>query len=94
MQLDIKHIAQLANLPLNNQEEKQMETQLNETLDYIKILQEVDTKNILPTAHVTGLENITREDVPSPSLTQKQALSNTKKTHNGFLIVNALLEND
>ena len=94
MKLDVKHIAKLANLPLDEQEEKKLETQLTETLDYIKILQEVDTNNVQPTAHVTGLENITREDTASSSLTQQEALSNTKKQHNGFFIVNAILEND
>jgi len=94
MKLDIKHNAQLANLPITPQEEKNLEKQLTETLNYIEMLNEIDTKNIEPTAHVTGLENITREDVPAPSLSQNQALSNTKKTHQGFFEVNAILDND
>ena len=94
MKLDIKHIAKLANLPINQQEEKKLDKQLNETLDYIEMLQEVDTKNVQPTAHVTGLENVTRTDTTSPSLSQSQALSNTKKQGNGFFIVDAILDND
>ena len=94
MQLDVKHIATLANLPLTQQEEKKLESQLKETLNYIEILQEVDTKNVQPTAQVTGLENITREDNASSSLTQKQALSNTKKTYDSFFEVAAILENE
>jgi len=94
MKLDVKHIAKLANLPITKDEEKKFESQLNETLSYVEILKEVDTKNIEPTAHVTGLENITREDTTKPSLSQLQALSNTKKKHNGFFIVDAILEND
>ena len=94
MKLDVKHIAKLANLPITNEEEKKLGTQLSETLNYIEILKEVDTKNVTPTAHVTGLENITREDKTSPSLSQKQALANAKNQHNGFFIVDAILEND
>jgi aspartyl-tRNA(Asn)/glutamyl-tRNA(Gln) amidotransferase subunit C len=94
MKLDIKHISKLANLPITKEEEQKLEAQLSETLTYIEILKEVDTKNVEPTAHVTGLENITREDKSSSSLTQKQALSNAKKQHDGFFIVNAILEND
>jgi len=63
MKLDIKHIAKLANLPINQQEEKKLDKQLNETLDYIEMLQEVNTDAVQPTAHVTGLENVTREDI-------------------------------
>jgi aspartyl/glutamyl-tRNA(Asn/Gln) amidotransferase C subunit len=94
MRLDVKHIAKLANLTVTKKEEDKLETDLNETLTYIEILKEVDTKNVEPTAHVTGLENITRDDTPYPSLSQKQALVNTTKHYNGFFIVDAILEND
>lgn len=94
MKLDIKHIAQLANLPITPQEEKKLEKQLIETLNYIEMLNEINTKNVEPTAHVTGLENITRDDVTAPSLSQNQVLSNTEKTYQGFFEVNAILDND
>jgi aspartyl-tRNA(Asn)/glutamyl-tRNA(Gln) amidotransferase subunit C len=94
MKLDVKHIAKLANLSVTKEEETKLETQLSETLNYIEILKEVDTKNVEPIAHVTGLENVIREDKTSPSLSQKQALANAKKQHNGFFIVDAILEND
>ena len=94
MKLDVKHIAKLANLPISEQEEKKLETQLNETLTYIDILKEIDTAKVKPTDHVTGLENITRDDIPQESLSQKQALSNAKKTHEGFFEVDAILDND
>lgn len=94
MKLDVTHIAKLANLPISKEEEKKLEAQLNETLTYVEILKEVDTNKVEPTAHVSGLENITREDKAVSSLSQSQALSNTNKTRNGFFIVNAILEND
>lgn len=94
MKLDVKHIAKLADLPLSQSDEKKLESQLTETLNYIDILSQVDTNDVHPTAHVTGLENVKREDIAQPSLTQKQALSNTKKHHNGFFLVNAILDND
>jgi len=94
MKLNIKHIARLANLPLSEKEEKHLETQLQETLTYVEILKGIDTNNVEPTAHVTGLENVTREDKALPSFTQKEALSNTTKVYNGFFEVEAILDND
>ncbi len=94
MKLDVRHIAKLANLPLSQEEEKKLEKQLTETLTYVEILQGVNTDKIQPTAHVTGLENVVRQDKTDESLTQKQALSNTQNLHNGFFTVNAILEND
>ena len=93
MKLNVPHIAKLANLPLSADEIKKFESQLEETLAYAEKLQEIDTDKVKPTSHVTGLENITREDIAQPSLTQKQALSNAKKTHNGSFEVDAILDN-
>lgn len=94
MKLNISHIAKLANLPISETDGKKLEGQLIETLDYIEILNGLDTKNIEPTAQVTGLENITRLDEATDSLTQKEALSNTKQQFNGFFQVDAILDND
>lgn len=94
MKLDVTHVAKLANLPLSDEEISKFEKQLDETLKYIENLQEIDTKNIKPTAHVTGLENVTREDIATESLDQKDALANAKATHEGFFQVNAILDNE
>jgi aspartyl-tRNA(Asn)/glutamyl-tRNA(Gln) amidotransferase subunit C len=94
MKINVPHVAKLASLPLSDDELNKFDKQLEETLKYIESLQEVDTKNVQPTAHVTGLENVTREDISHESLTQKQALSNAKKTHEGSFIVGAILDNE
>lgn len=91
MKIDVKHIAKLANLPLEKDEEKKFEKQLSEILSYVEKLREVDTRNVETTSQVTGLENVTREDKATPSLTQKEALSDVKSQHNGFFKVKAIL---
>jgi aspartyl-tRNA(Asn)/glutamyl-tRNA(Gln) amidotransferase subunit C len=93
MKLNVPHIAKLASLPISQAEEKKLEKQLTETLTYIDMLKEIDTTKVQPTSHVTGLENVTREDISKPSLTQTQALSNTKNQHEGFFEVDAILDN-
>ena len=92
MKIDVLHIAKLANLPLREDEIKKYEEQLLEILEYIEVLKKVKTDNVSETSQVTGLENITKEDLTTPSLSQDEALSNTKNTHNGFLKVKAILE--
>ena len=92
MKISVPHIAKLANLPLTNEEENKFERQLEDTARYVEELGEVDTTDVEPTSQVTGLENVTREDTANPSLTQEQALSNAKSTHNGLFKVNAILE--
>lgn len=93
MKIDVKHIAKLANLPLKPGEEKKFEKQLSEILTYVEKLRKVDTRNIEITSQVSGLENVTREDELKPSLTQEEALLNTKSQHNGLFKVRAILDN-
>ncbi len=59
---EIQHIADLARLELTGEEIKIYGGQLSQILDYVNQLQEVDTTDIEPTAQVTGLENVWRED--------------------------------
>ena len=92
MKINIAHTAKLASIPLSAEESTKLESQLEETLAYIERLNEVQTEGIIPTSQVTGLENVTREDVVTASFTQEEALKNSKHTYNGFFMVKALLE--
>ncbi len=93
MKINIKHVAKLANLTLTSEEEKKFENQLSKVLDYINKLNEIDTKDVAPTAQVTGLMNIQRDDVKSlPSLPAEEALKNAKSKHNNLFKVKAILE--
>ncbi|MBI4812203.1 Asp-tRNA(Asn)/Glu-tRNA(Gln) amidotransferase subunit GatC [Candidatus Falkowbacteria bacterium] len=58
----IQHIANLARLELTNEELEKYGGQLSAVLDYIDQLKEVDVSGAEPTAQVTGLQNIFRED--------------------------------
>jgi len=89
---NIKHLADLANLKLNDEELKKFPKQLSEILDYFKSLNQLDIKKVESTAQTTGLENVTREDKPDKSLDSDQALSNAKKKHKDFFITKAVLE--
>ena len=92
MKVDINHIAKLANLPILPSEKEKLEKQLEETLSYVEELNSVDTKNVQPTSQVTDLENVFRDDEAKPSISQEDALSNTKSKHNGLFKVDAIFE--
>jgi len=94
MKFNLQYIAKLANLPLKKDEEEKLSDQLNSTLDYIKMLSEVDTQDISPTSQVTDQTNVLREDKALPSFSQEDALANSKHTYNGFFKVKAILKNE
>lgn len=90
--INIKHVATLANLPIPEEKLEKLEKQLETTIEHVDRLSEIDTSKITGTNEVTKLSNVTREDVVEPSLTQEEALSNAKATHNGFFVVPVIIE--
>ena len=69
MKLDIKDIegiAELARLHLTEDEKVRYAGQLSAVLDYVEMLNEVDTTGVAETCQVTGLEDVVREDIATP----------------------------
>lgn len=58
----VQHIAKLARLRLTPEQAEKMTSELGAILNYMEILNEVDTSNVQPTAQVTGLSTVLRED--------------------------------
>ena len=59
---EVRHIAELARIGMDDKELEKMSEELSAVLDWIKQLEEVDIKTTEAVSHVTGMENITRED--------------------------------
>lgn len=55
-------MAELARLSLSNAELEKFQNQLSNILDYVELLNEVDTNGVEPTAQVTNLKNVMRAD--------------------------------
>jgi len=58
----VEEIAKLARLELSEVEKMMYAEQLSVVLEYIEMLDEVDTKGVEETCQVTGLEDVMRED--------------------------------
>ncbi|MEA3355495.1 MAG: Asp-tRNA(Asn)/Glu-tRNA(Gln) amidotransferase subunit GatC [Patescibacteria group bacterium] len=87
--INVRHVAKLANLPVSLKEEKLFSKQFKQILGYIEKLNQIDTSKVSPTYQtLNGQTNIWRQDKIEKSLTQKQALSQTSKTHKGYFLVN------
>lgn len=89
---EILHLAELAKLKLTEEEIKKFRIQLSEIISYIEQLNTVDTENIEPVSQLTDLINVSRGDKSSEaqSLTQGQALQNTKSNKDGYIRVEAI----
>jgi len=59
---EVERIAKLARLGLKDKEKKKFAEELSDILDFVNKLNQVKADKVEPTAQVTGLENITRQD--------------------------------
>ena len=75
---DVEHVAFLARLGMSSAELDRLQGQLNQILDQYAKLAELDTDAIPPTAQTIELENILRDDVVKPSLSQAAALAKAR----------------
>jgi aspartyl-tRNA(Asn)/glutamyl-tRNA(Gln) amidotransferase subunit C len=92
MKISIEHIANLARLSLSDQEKDLFGGQLEGILSYMDKLNELDTKDIMPTSHVLDIHNVTRDDVPVPSLDREDALLNAPEKTEKFYRVPKIIE--
>ena len=89
---DVEHVAHLARLGLTDAELTLLEGQLNHILDQYRILAELPTDEIAPTAQTIELENILREDIVRPSLPVAAVLANAPARDRDFIVVPAILD--
>jgi len=61
---EVRHLAWLAKIELSAQEEETLSKQMADILNYFKILDKIDTKNIEPAYHVREIKNVFRPDEP------------------------------
>jgi aspartyl-tRNA(Asn)/glutamyl-tRNA(Gln) amidotransferase subunit C len=91
---DVRHIAHLSRLNPTDDEVRLFSGQLSAILEYVEQLNEVDTKDVPPTAHALPVKNVFRDDVPGKCLTPDEALSNAPARDGQFFAVPKVLEQD
>lgn len=84
--MNIKHIAELSRIKLSDEELKKFSPQMEQILDSVKVLTEVDTKNVQPMKKHISFQDL-REDTPEESMKKEDILSNVKHIENGMVKV-------
>jgi len=87
---EVRKIAQLARIELTGAEDQRHAETISAVLDYMKILNEVDTGNIEPTYQVTGLVNVWREDAVKDCESVKDLIDQMPAVENNELVVPAV----
>ena len=84
---DVEHVALLARLELTEEEKELYAEQLAKILEYAAILNELDTSEVPPLAHVLPLKNVFREDRVGTHLDPEAVLSHAPDREERFFRV-------
>jgi aspartyl-tRNA(Asn)/glutamyl-tRNA(Gln) amidotransferase subunit C len=73
---DLRYLAKLSRFKISEEQEDAFIDHLNQTLEYVKIIDSIDTEGAQPSLTVFDLKNVLREDVIKPSYTPEKLLEN------------------
>ena len=79
----IEYIGILAKLELSGEEKEQAKKDMGKMLDYMDLLNQLDTEGIEPMCNVFPVDNVFREDVAAEEEDREQILFNAPKTKDG-----------
>jgi aspartyl-tRNA(Asn)/glutamyl-tRNA(Gln) amidotransferase subunit C len=90
----VEKVADLANLSIKKNQIDRLINDFNETMKVVDKLTEINQNMPKATTQVNHLTNVLRKDEVKPSLSQEEALKNAPKTHNGYFVVDRLINRD
>lgn len=89
---DVRKVASLARLKLSDADVESLLGDLTAILDYVDVLNEVDTTGVQPMVHAVELHDVLRADVVGESLAVSEALRNAPRTDGKHFLVPAIID--
>ena len=84
---EVVHVANLARLNLDEESIAKFAVQIDNILQYVDMLNRVDTEGVAPTSHAIFLTNAFREDKVKEHLDRNKALANAPEKEDGNFVV-------
>lgn len=89
---EVRYVADLARLQLDEAEVKNLANDMNNILEYMELLNELDTSNVEPLEHVIELDSRLRPDVAEEPLSHEDALKNAPDADSDYFRVPKVIE--
>lgn len=89
---DVRYVAKLARLKVDDDELDRYASQLSSILDHIDQISGLDIAGVEPTSHVIQLANVLREDVAGDSVSRELALKNGPEVEAGAFRVPPIMD--
>jgi aspartyl-tRNA(Asn)/glutamyl-tRNA(Gln) amidotransferase subunit C len=88
---EVKYVAALARLKLNDEEVASYATQLSAVLGHIDAIRALDLEGVPTTSHAFELVNVLREDVPQKGVDRDEVLAQAPAAEDGRFRVPRIL---
>ena len=89
---EVLHVARLARLAMSDDESDRLGGQLSAILDYVKQLDRLDTRDVVPTSHAIETGTPFRDDVVEPFGDKEALLANAPDRLNDCFRVPRIIE--
>jgi aspartyl-tRNA(Asn)/glutamyl-tRNA(Gln) amidotransferase subunit C len=89
---ELRHLAELARIKLDPEEEDKLLKDLGNILGHFKELRSLDTKNVPPMTGGTDLRNVFRSDTERENTNRGAGIEAFPESENGFLKVPPVFE--
>lgn len=89
---EVRHVARLARLELDESELLLFQGELNALLGHFEDIQGVDVSGLAPQPHAVAMHNVWQDDVPHPGLDRQAAMRSAAVTRAGLFIVPTIIE--
>jgi aspartyl-tRNA(Asn)/glutamyl-tRNA(Gln) amidotransferase subunit C len=90
--LDVRDVARLARIELNDAEVATFQEQLGRVLGYVEQLNALDVSGVEPTAHANPVFNVLRADESRAGLDRRDALKNAPRVANNLVVVTKVID--
>ncbi len=88
----VRHVARLARLAVPDSDLARFAAELGAILEHVARLQELDVRDVPPTAAALGRPGVARDDEPSAGLTASEALAGAPASAAGMFQVPRVVE--
>jgi aspartyl-tRNA(Asn)/glutamyl-tRNA(Gln) amidotransferase subunit C len=89
---EVRHVARLARLELEETEMLSFQTELNALLGHFADIQSVDVSGIEPVSHAVSVQNVWADDLAWQSISREKALKNAPVSRAGLFVVPQIIE--
>jgi len=83
----VEYVAELSRIKLDEQSAEKMEKELGAIVEYMEVLNKLDTDGVEPLSHVFNITNVMREDEVKESYDRADILKNApERTDETFVV--------